>query len=129
MSDSSPRLVWPDFVYDLQALLRKAELASPAFIVGGAVRDAYLRRAITDIDIAVDGDAVAMARHIADCLDGDIFVMDKDRDVARVFAGGRRGLIVMDFARFRGAALEADLRDRDFTINAMAADLLVMFPL
>lgn len=123
MSDSPARLVWPDFVYELQSLLLKQGAASPAFIVGGAVRDAGLRRAITDIDIAVDGDAVAMARRVADCLDGDIYVMDKDRDVARVFAASRQGSIIMDFARFRGAALADDLRDRDFTINAMAADL------
>ena len=122
MSDS-PRLAWTDFVYQLQERLQQAGLASPAFIVGGAVRDAYLRRAITDIDIAVDGDAVAMARRTADAFDGDIFVMDKDRGVARVFAAGGHGLTVVDFARFRGAALEDDLRGRDFTINAMAADL------
>ena len=123
MSDSPTRLVWHDFVYELQSLLLKQEPASPAFIVGGAVRDASLRRAITDIDIAVDGDAVAMARRVADILDGDIFVMDKDRDVARVLAASGQSSIVVDFARFRGAALADDLRDRDFTINAMAADL------
>ena len=32
--------------------------------------------------------------------------------------------ICLDFARIRGDSLEADLRDRDFTLNAMAADLL-----
>ena len=120
MSDSPMRLAWPDFVYQLQERLQKA---APAFIVGGAVRDAYLRRAITDIDIAVDGDAVAMARQAADAFDGDIFVMDKARGVARVFAAADHGRTVIDFARFRGPALADDLRDRDFTINAMAADL------
>ncbi len=120
MNNFATRLAWTDFVYELQHLLSGKEGRPPAFIVGGAVRDAYLRRAIKDIDIAVDGDAVAMARYAADCLDGDIFVMDKERGVARVFAAG----LVIDFARFRGAALEDDLRDRDFTMNAMAADLL-----
>lgn len=118
MSDSAPRLAWPDFVYALRELLLKQR--SAAFIVGGAVRDACLRRPIEDMDIAVDGDATALARRAADGLGGDIFVMDKGRDVARVLAAGGQ---VIDFARFRGAALTDDLRGRDFTINAMAADL------
>ena len=121
MRNAPAHLVWPDFVYALQECLRGQKRTPPAFIVGGAVRDAYLRRPIIDMDIAVDGHAVALARRVADGLDGDIFVMDKKRDVARVFADGG---MVIDFARFRGAALEDDLRDRDFTINAMAADLL-----
>ena len=118
MSDSATRLAWPDFVYALRAILLKQR--SPAFIVGGAVRDACLRRPIEDMDIAVDGDATALARRVADGLGGDIFVMDKGRDVARVLVAGGQSI---DFARFRGAALTDDLRDRDFTINAMAADL------
>lgn len=120
MSDSPSRLAWPDFVYALRDLLLKQRPAVSAFIVGGAVRDACLRRPIKDMDIAVDGDATALARRVADGLGGDIFVMDKGRDVARVLAAGGQ---VIDFARFRGAALTDDLRDRDFTINAMAADL------
>jgi tRNA nucleotidyltransferase/poly(A) polymerase len=31
--------------------------------------------------------------------------------------------MVLDFAAFRGPDLESDLRDRDFTINAIALDL------
>ena len=124
MNDPLPQLSWADFVYDIAHLLRSREIATPLYLVGGAVRDAYLRREITDIDIAVAGDAISVARRVADWLDGDIYVMDRERGVARVIVTLQDKRICVDFARFRGDALEQDLRDRDFTMNAMAVDLL-----
>lgn len=124
MNNPPIRLAWTDFVLDLQDLLLEKNVQTPMYIVGGAVRDAYLRGAIKDIDIAVDGDAIRMARHLADWLEGDIFVMDKEREVARVFVNTLEGQVVLDVSRFRADTLENDLRDRDFTVNAMAADLL-----
>ena len=124
MNDPPPQLSWTDFVNDLADLLRTRQVNTPLYLVGGAVRDAYLRRAITDIDIAVDGDAVSLARRVADWLEGDVFIMDRERGVARVFVTRPGERIRVDFARFRGGTLEQDLRDRDFTMNAMAVDLL-----
>ncbi len=124
MSDTAPKLSWTDFVHDLAGRFRAKAIESPLYLVGGAVRDAYFRRAITDVDIAVDGDAIALARRVADWLDADVFVMDHDRRVARVFTSWQGGKFRVDFASFRGGTLEEDLRDRDFTMNAMAADLL-----
>ena len=60
---------------------------------------------------------------IADEFAGDIYVMDRERDVARVFIDYQAEQYVIDLARFRGESLLADLQDRDFTINAMAVDL------
>lgn len=124
MNEPRPNLAWTDFVYDLAQLLRTRKIDTPLYLVGGAVRDAYLRRPITDIDIAVDGDAVGLGRRLADWLDGDIYVMDRERGVARVFVTRQGERLCVDFARFRGDSLEQDLRDRDFTMNAMAVDLL-----
>ena len=124
MNDPRPNLSWPEFVHDLAQLLRAREIETPLYLVGGAVRDAYLRRKITDIDIAVDGDAISLARQVTDWLDGDIYIMDRERGVARVFLTKSGQRLRVDFAQFRGGALEQDLRDRDFTMNAMAVDLL-----
>ncbi len=123
MSDPRPQLAWADFVLDLADYLRTRQLNTPLYLVGGAVRDAYLRRPTTDIDIAVDGDAIGLARRVVNWLGGDIFVMDRDRGVARVLATRADVRVSLDFARFRGDTLEQDLRDRDFTMNAMAVDL------
>lgn len=124
MNDPLPQLSWADLVYDLAQLLRTRNIETPLYLVGGAVRDAFLGRPTTDIDIAVDGDAVSLARRLADWLGGDVYVMDRERGVARVFVTRKGARIRVDFARFRGEILEQDLRDRDFTINAMAVDLL-----
>lgn len=124
MNENRPRLFWSDFVYELAELLRASVTHTAVYLVGGAVRDAYLRVPITDIDLAIDGDAVSLARQLADKLGGEIYVMDREREVARVFIRHDGAAICIDVARFRGATLAADLRDRDFTINAMAADLL-----
>lgn len=124
MNDPVTRLQWPPFVYELAELSKSFSAAPPLYLVGGAVRDAYLRRAIGDIDVAVDGDAIAVARFVADGWDAGVYIMDRERDVARVFVKRDAGAFTVDFARLRGATLADDLRDRDFTVNAMAADLL-----
>ncbi len=125
MNDPAIKLSWSKVVYDLAALIRTLPAAPPLFLVGGAVRDAYLRRSLGDIDIAVDGSAIASARFVADAWKADIYIMDRERDVARVFLKQGDRLVTIDFARLRGSTLEEDLQDRDFSMNAMAADLLL----
>src|SRR5690606_38920305 len=114
-------LIWPDVVLDFQDLL--ADIETPLYIFGGAVRDPYLHRPVKDIDLAVPENSIEIARKIANRTQGDIFVMDTTREVARVFIATPDGRLSIDVARFRGADLAADLEDRDFTINAMAVDL------
>ena len=126
MNDLSPQvpdrpLIWTDFIYYLQDLL--SDIDVPIYIIGGAVRDAFLHRPIKDIDLTVPTRAIKIARRIANRLKGDIFVMDQERGVARVFVQFDDIAIIIDVADFRQDGLYADLLDRDFTINAMAVDL------
>lgn len=96
----------------------------PAYLVGGLVRDRLLGRPNYDIDLAVDGDGLALARRLANAFQGDYYPLDPERGTGRAILydhGGRR--LVVDVARFRGPDLAADLADRDFTINALAADV------
>ena len=123
MNDPSIRLSWSDFVFELSELTKTIANAPLLFLVGGAVRDALLGRSTDDIDVAVAGDAIAVARFVTDALDADIYIMDRERDVARVFVKRGTRVVTIDFAKFRGATLDDDLRARDFTLNAMAADL------
>lgn len=126
MLDLTPRpprkrpLLWSDFVLDLAE--RLAPFPHPIYLVGGAVRDVVLGRVPKDLDLIVPQDSIRLARQIANLLNGDVYVMDEDREVARVLVETADGRQVLDVARFRGAELEADLSDRDFTINAMAVD-------
>ena len=96
----------------------------PLYLVGGALRDSLLGRATHDLDFAVPKGAMKLARSLANQLTGAFFPLDDETDTARIIiqsADGGRDML--DFAAFRGADLEADLRGRDFTINAMAINV------
>ncbi len=90
----------------------------PVYLVGGAVRDALLNRVSHDLDFVVPNRAIKLAFHVADGLGVPAYVLDKERDTGRVMLADEGTML--DFARFRGDSLAADLRDRDFTINAIA---------
>ncbi len=90
-----------------------------AYLVGGLVRDQLLRREVErDIDLAIDGDASALARAFADASGGAFYLMDAEHNVARVILDDT----YIDFAALRGD-VRSDLATRDFTINAMARQL------
>jgi tRNA nucleotidyltransferase/poly(A) polymerase len=95
----------------------------PVYLVGGAVRDAVLGRVTHDLDFATP-QGLKLAKKVADGLPGAFFPLDEAFDTARVVIqnpdGSRDSL---DFAGYRGDSLEADLRGRDFTINAVAMEV------
>ena len=93
-----------------------------AYIVGGAVRDGLMGRTTTDVDIVLDAGAHESAATIADSLDGHVVSLDPVRDIVRV-AIGAQSPVVIDLARQTGGSLDADLRRRDFTVDAIAVDL------
>ncbi|RME87098.1 MAG: HD domain-containing protein [Anaerolineae bacterium] len=96
----------------------------PLYLVGGALRDALQGRLTHDLDFVVPQGGRRAARRVADALKAAFYPLDDERDIGRVVVtradGGRD---VLDFAAFRGPDLEADLRGRDFTVNALAMDL------
>lgn len=117
------RLALPPLLARLRPLLLAQEI--PVYLVGGAVRDALLGRISYDLDFVAPEQAIALAFRVGDALEAPAFVLDRERDIARVVLAGEADL---DFARFRGDDLEADLRARDFTINAMALPVAASRP-
>jgi putative nucleotidyltransferase with HDIG domain len=100
---------------------REALRGEQAWVVGGAVRDRLLHRDILDVDLAVDGDVRAAARHLALQSGGPVFPVSEAFDTWRVMAPDRSWQI--DLTVLRGATIEADLALRDFTVNAIAEPL------
>lgn len=103
-----------------------ARQPAPAYLVGGSVRDALLGRPGYDMDIAVDGPAMGMARRLADLLHGAYVPLDRERDVARVVlhhAKSPQTTHYIDLAGLRAKGIIGDLLARDFTINALAVPL------
>jgi len=98
------------------------------YIVGGFVRDVLLERDTADIDIAVAADALEIAPGVAAALRGKYFPLDEVNRVGRVVlvnegAPSTTGQWQLDFSTFKGN-IEQDLARRDFTIDAMAVELL-----
>ena len=115
-----PPLPFPEIVARLQAALpAEAEV----YLVGGTVRDAFLNRRSHDIDLVTPRGGIRLARRVANALGGAFYPLDAARDVGRVLLTTAEGRFVLDIAAFRGNTLEADLRARDFTINALAVPL------
>lgn len=116
----------------IEQLLPALEGLKPCFLVGGAVRDLLLGATTVDLDVAVEGDAEAVALHLAERLGGEVRAHGRF-GTATVRAPG----LQVDLATARRetyaepgalpevepATLDEDLRRRDFTINAMAMSL------
>jgi poly(A) polymerase len=93
----------------------------PVWLVGGSVRDELLGRPVTDVDLAVDGDPERAARAVAGEVGGPVFALSEAFGAWRVI--DRRAGRMVDVSPLQGATIEADLAERDFTINAMARPL------
>jgi tRNA nucleotidyltransferase (CCA-adding enzyme) len=109
-------------------LAAAAQAPARVALVGGFVRDALLGRRAREVDLVVEGDAVAFAR----ALGGEV-VAHEQFGTARVsgadwsvdVAAARRESYPRPGALpvVEEATLEEDLRRRDFTVNAIALEL------
>jgi tRNA nucleotidyltransferase/poly(A) polymerase len=91
-----------------------------AWLVGGTVRDLERGLEPKDIDLATEGDPQGPARAFADAIGGSYFVLSEDFTTCRVVTASGT---IYDFQRCRGGSIEADLEERDFTLDAMALPL------
>jgi tRNA nucleotidyltransferase (CCA-adding enzyme) len=118
----------------LRALPGGAELLSAlgdrsdVWVVGGAVRDVVLGGTPRDIDLVVEGDALALARELGDVRE----VHDRFGTSAVEVGGAPVNVAMARSERYRApgalpdvepGTLAEDLARRDFTVNALAVDL------
>ena len=125
---SSPRL---QRIAD--AVARLGDRADGVYLVGGTVRDILLGEESFDVDIAVEGDAIAFAYALAKALDGRATPHRRFGTAVVSYGDGERVDVVTTRTEFydapgalptvERAGLREDLFRRDFTINAMAASL------
>lgn len=103
-----------------------------AYVVGGFVRDYYLRRPSTDIDVVVLGSGIALAQELARQT-GSHATVFKSFGTAMIklgqweveMVGARRESYRADSRKpiVEDGTMQDDQRRRDFTINAMAFGL------
>ena len=103
-----------------------------AYVVGGYVRDYYLRRPSSDIDVVVVGSGIAVAEELGKVLGTKVVVyktygtaMLRWRGIEVEFVGARKESYTPESRNphVEPGTLEDDQRRRDFTINAMAWSL------
>ena len=110
----------------IQTLARRRKVQ--IFIVGGFVRDCLLGRPCQDLDFAVQHKALSLARSFSRTIKGAFILLDEEQGCARVAkkSGGR--IWTYDFADFRGRSFRADVKKRDFTLNALGVSLHDLTP-
>src|SRR5262245_8690407 len=103
------------------------------YLVGGAVRDVLLGAESFDVDIVVEGDAIAFAQSLAKALEGRFTPHAKFGTAIVQYGDGARVDVVTArresyhapavLPTVESASIQEDLGRRDFTINAMAVSL------
>lgn len=103
-------------------LLELYEEGTELFLVGGYIRDFLLNKECFDKDYAVKGEgAISFAGKAAKAFDGYFVLLDKEHDIARVVMPDKKN--TLDFAGCVGQNILTDLKNRDFTINAIACKI------
>ena len=103
------------------------------YLVGGLVRDIFLKRENFDVDIVVEGDGINFAREFATHHDARVRTHPKFGTAVLIFSDGFKVDVAtarMEYYESPGAppivetsSLKLDLYRRDFTINTLAIKL------
>lgn len=109
------------------------ETSLEVYAVGGCVRDLFLNRSTTDVDIMVVGDGVRFAHTLADRLGvktiipyekfGTAIIPYRDYDIEVATARSEEYQEDSRKPAVQQADVETDSARRDFTINAMAVSI------
>jgi tRNA nucleotidyltransferase (CCA-adding enzyme) len=127
---------------ELLALVRDAgaaahELGFSLYIVGGFVRDLLLNQPNLDLDLVAEGDAIALAKRLAQIHGGRVHAHTRFGTAKWILDQPHASLAALDFTTARTefyahpsalpeverSSIKQDLRRRDFTINTLAIGL------
>jgi poly(A) polymerase len=120
-------------IFDTISLTAKA-MNTDAYVIGGYVRDHFLKRRSKDIDIVTTGSGIELAKAVAKALPGQPQVsvfknfgtaMLRFNDMEVEFVGARKESYRSESRKpfCEAGTLEDDQNRRDFTINALAISL------
>jgi len=95
------------------------------YIVGGWLRDRLLGRSPGDVDLVVEAPAMSLSnwQEAARRLNATLVILDEGRGLYRLVVPAVDGKIQVDIDVVAGGTLAGNLKQRDFTINALALPL------
>ncbi len=93
------------------------------YLVGGCIRDYLLEYLCNDYDFAIKGDALLFAQQVSQMVGGTFVLLEEKRGMARVICQSKNQTINLDINNLKGKDIYADIKMRDFTINAIAINL------
>jgi poly(A) polymerase len=107
------------------------EAGKECYVIGGYVRDIFLKRPSKDIDVVVVGSGIELAENVARKLGKNAYItvfknfgtaQVKHKDLEIEFVGARKESYQRDSRKpiVEDGTLEDDQNRRDFTINALA---------
>ena len=108
--------------------LLHSALAHKTYVVGGAVRDEFLGHTITDFDYVVEATEAEFRSVFPNAemvgIDFPVFLIDGDEvALTRTERSNGKGYGAFEVTGV-GVPIEDDLKRRDFTINAMARNIV-----
>ncbi|HUW97110.1 MAG TPA: CBS domain-containing protein [Anaerolineae bacterium] len=123
--------------FALSASRLAKEMGFSLYLVGGFVRDLLLEKPALDLDIVVEGDAIALAKRLSQVVGGRVHSHYRFGTAKLIFEGEDNAVPFVDFTTARRefyeystalpqverSSIKQDLYRRDFTINTMAISL------
>ncbi len=103
-----------------------------AYLVGGVVRDLFLKRRNLDLDLVVEGDALPLARQLAKGRDGKLVTHPRFGTATFQYGAYSIDLVTARSETYaepgalptvKPGSIQDDLFRRDFSINAMAVSI------
>lgn len=94
-----------------------------AYLVGGYLRDYFLKKTSFDCDIAIScsQNICELVKNIAEKIGATFVPLHEDFEIYRIVLDDKKNYF--DFAKIEGKDINEDLSRRDLTINAIAYDI------
>lgn len=93
------------------------------YLVGGSVRDYFIKKDISDFDIVVEGDAANISESFASLRRIMVIPLNKNNKIFRVVLNIDGKKTTFNFCSMKGKDIHQDLSKRDFTMNALAVKI------
>ncbi len=108
----------------IAVLLKNLPSENKIYMVGGMVRDILLNQSVQDIDLSFCGPVREFAKKVADDLHATFFMLNEKYQTARIIYRSKNNKKRwIDIVATRENNIYQDLRQRDFTVNAIAIDV------